>query len=221
MTATALKGSPMKRIRNFVLATLAFSGLAMASITPALNGGSPTLVSPGVYNWSYNIAVDANESLDPSATTNTVCLGGVACAFGTFFTLYDIPGLVTSGPNAPTAPSGWGISINFSGLTPSGQLLFDDPAAANVTFYYTGAIIAGPAIVSPFSYDSTYGDPQIGVFSYQATKNQNKTVDQGQGPIEIPVAPSGPQGGVPEPASVLMLGAGLIALAQIGRRRRG
>ncbi len=207
------------RLPNFVFAALACSGLAMASITPALNGGSPTEVAPGVYNWSYNIAVNANETLDPSATTNETCLGGTPCAFGTFFTIYDVNGLITVGPYAPTDPSGWGSAIQFTGITPSGQLLTDDPAVENITFYYTGATTNGPTVISAFTYDSTNGTPIDGTFSYQDTKIQTLTLDQGQGPILIPSATSGPLGGVPEPASVLLIGGGLIAFALVGRRR--
>jgi hypothetical protein len=207
----------MKRLNRFVLAALAFSALAFASITPALNGGAPSLVSPGLYDWSYNIAVDANESLDPSATTNTVCLGGIPCSFGTFFTIYDIPGLITSGINGPAGPSGWGSVVNLTGLTPGGQLLSENSTVFNVTFYYTGATIGGSIVVTPFSYYSVYGDTTDGIFSYQATKTQNLTVDQGQGPILIPQSPSGPLGSVPESASVLLIGGGLTALALVRR----
>ncbi|MGA2598758.1 MAG: VPLPA-CTERM sorting domain-containing protein [Bryobacteraceae bacterium] len=206
------------RLPIFVFAALACSGLAMASITPALNGGSPTEVSPGVYTWSYNIAVNANESLDPSATTNETCLGGTPCPFGTFFTLYDIAGLITTTVDGPTEPTGWGSAIQLTGITPSGQLLFDDPGVENITFYYTGATTNGPTVISAFTYDSIYGTPTEGTFSYQDTKIQTLTLDQGQGPILIPSTTTS-LSGVPEPASVLMIGGGLIALALVGRRR--
>ncbi len=208
----------MKRLPIVVFAALACSGLAMASITPALNGGAPTEVSPGIYDWNYNIAVNANETLDPSATTNTTCFGGTPCAFGTFFTLYDIPGIISSGVNGPTAPSGWGSAINLTGITPSGQILFDDPTIQNITFYYTGVTVNGPTVISGFTYDSIYGATTTGVFSYQDSKITTLTLDQGQGPILIPSTTT-PLGGVPEPASVLLIGGGLIALALVGRRR--
>ncbi len=206
------------RLPNFVFAALACSGLAMASITPALNGGSPTEVSPGVYDWSYNIAVNANESLDPSATTNETCLGGTPCPYGTFFTFYDVAGLITSGVYGPTSPTGWGNVINLTGITPSGQLLFDSPTVQNITFYYTGVTTNGPTVISSFTYDSTYGTPTEGTFSYEDTKIQTLTLDQGQGPILLPSNTTN-LGGVPEPASVLLIGGGLIALALVGRRR--
>ena len=62
----------------------------MASITPALN--SITGPEAGVFTWSYSIAVDANESLNPPANAGQTCGAAAAtCPQGVFFTLYDVP----------------------------------------------------------------------------------------------------------------------------------
>lgn len=111
----------MKTIFSSVVAVFAFSGLAMASITPALDGGAPTGPVAGVWTWTYSISVDSNESLNPTANAGATCLGGQTPC-NTFWTLYDVGGLISS---TESTPGGWGWVENAVGITPSGQLITD------------------------------------------------------------------------------------------------
>jgi hypothetical protein len=199
----------MKKLFLSVVAVFVFSGLAMASITPALDGGAPT-GGPGVWTWTYSISVDGNESLNPTANAGATCLGGQTPC-NTFWTIYDVGGLITT---TEGTPGGWGWVENAVGITPGGQLISDSGGYLNITFYYTGATQTGPITsIDGFSFQSTTGTANPnGIFSYQATKIQNGKPDQGQGNVDIPQS-------VPEPASVLLIGGGLVGLAFVRRKR--
>jgi hypothetical protein len=103
---------------------------------------------------------------------------------------------------------------NAVGITPGGQLITDSPSYLNITFYYTGVTQTGPITsIDGFSFESSTGTANPdGIFSYQATKIQNGKPDQGQGNVDIPQT-------VPEPASVLLIGGGLVGLAFVRRKR--
>jgi hypothetical protein len=104
----------------------ALSVCASASITPTLDLGSPSGAGP-LFTWTYTIAVDSNEALSPSV--NSGCNPATPCPPGSFFTLYDIPGL-----SSPKAPANWGSTIQFTGLTPSFVSVGDSAALENLTF---------------------------------------------------------------------------------------
>jgi len=142
----------MKKLFLSLVAVFVFSGLAMASITPALDGGAPTGPVAGVWTWTYSISVDGNESLNPSANAGATCLGGQTPC-NTFWTLYDVGGLISS---TEATPGGWGWVENAVGITPGGQLITDSPSYLNITFYYTGVTQTGPITsIDGFSFESS------------------------------------------------------------------
>lgn len=202
----------MKKIAIFVLAAFVFSGLAMASITPAFDG--VTGPTAGLFTWSYTIAVDANESLNPPVNTGVTCGAGPGtCPQGVFFTFYDIRDLVSAG----TTGAGWGSQIQMTGLTPASQFpTVPDSGLSNVSYFYTGAPVSGPLTQSGFSFttDLSGASAILGFYSFSATTNSPVAPDSGQGRVMLP---SGT--GVPEPASIVLIGGGLIGLAFLGRKR--
>jgi hypothetical protein len=199
----------MKKLLVIVFAALAFSGLASASLIPFLTNIS---ASPAPYTWSYTLHVSPDEQLNPSATAGQ-CPAGATCPSGTFFTIYDIGGFA----GGVAQPAGWTNSVQFTGITPTTQIVPDSSVLLNVTYFYTGAtqpVVQGSSelLISGFSFLSTSNLPVTGTASWNATKFGFTGIDQGNAPVQVP----GPN--VPEPASMLLIGGGLVGLALLRRK---
>jgi hypothetical protein len=213
----------MRRSGKLILGVVFAFAAANATIIPALVNVTPDVGQPANFDFNYQAQLTGSESLNPGAVgadAGNGCPALSATNCFPFFTIYDIPaGAFDSVPNIP---SDWGLSLQTMGITPStiNGAGFDDAGLLNLTFYYTGAVITGPVTFTGFTIETMpgYGDTNPnGKFTSQATETSSGLTNQVSGSIGVPAAPTS---GVPEPASTLLVGGGLLALGTVGRRMR-
>jgi hypothetical protein len=175
------------------------------SIIPELFGVFPT--GGGDFTWVYEVTLTDDERLDS------------ASPWPHFFTIYDFAGFIP-GSQASTNPD-WTPSSANVGPTGFGTLPADDPTIPNITWTWTPAVVpqtvVGPISLGLFSADSIFGLVALDNFTGQATKHAPGTPADGTitgniGFVEVPF------GQVPEPASLFLMGAGLLAVARFRRR---
>ncbi len=199
-------------------AAVAF-GVLTAGVTPAnaavvfvFQGTTPGLTA-GTTNFLYDINFQTNTS-SGSITPNDRFVGDGT----TYGTLYDVQGFLGAVLNPVTTP--FSVTSQLVGKTPIGIAPTDSTTITNVTLTYTG-----PTLTTDISFPqalvistSVSGLNVNGQYSGQDIKNAGGAAGSPAtnfGFVTVPTTSTT----TPEPASMFLLGAGLIGIGAASRKK--
>lgn len=202
----------MRKFLRVISGVLLLSGAASADMVPELVSVTPSLINPGAWTWVYGVSLSPSERLD------------TASPWDQFFTIFDFAGFIP-GSQSSTNPDFIGGSALVG---PNADLVGpppgDNPAIDNIFWTWTPAVVpstvVGPIPFPPglglFSADSIFNTPVLDFYETQGTKHtpliplEDGTQQGNIGSVSVPL--------IPEPATALLIGSGLLLVACLGRR---
>jgi hypothetical protein len=174
-----------------------FTSSANAGLLPV----SATVLPEGDnFRYTYGVVLTSDSVLKP----------------GDFFTIYDFDGLV---PGSNSQPEGWTFTTSMTGGNPPGTVPTDDPAYPNLTWTYNGPPMEGQIGLGNFWVESENGESTTSSSFTGTTHRQvDDRVDSNITETTVPLVDPGNQ--IPEPASLVLLAAGLPVAFAARRKNR-
>jgi hypothetical protein len=203
----------MKQFLLFFALALTLCAVATANIIPT----STTITGTGPFTWTYDLQLSKDQNVNSGTAPTTNPVPHINLTFAGFITIYDFAGYVGG---SCAGPAGWTCTSQSIGLTPDDVVPTDSPNILNVTWAYT----TGPTIVGQpsgkdlglFSAKSIYSHATQVSYAARGIANggpQMGTIADNVGNTQGPI-------GVPEPASALAIGLGLVLLGTARRKAK-